>query len=323
MPEPIKVAVVGAGYTAREHVKAFRDCPGVTVSGVFSRGREQADTLARDFDIAHVCESVDELYQRTRADLVVVTVVELAMNAVATACFAHPWMVLTEKPAGYDLADALAIQAAARAKDRQVFVGLNRRCLSATLAVRGELAAAPGERFIKVQDQQNQARAREAGQPPLVVENWMYANAIHTIDYARLLGRGAVSSVERVLPYRPDAPGPVLAVIRFDSGDVAVYEGIWHGPGPWAVSVTVPGRRWELRPLEQAAAQALGEPPRTLAVNPWDTAFKPGFRRQADLVTGVLRGEPAPSDRSLATLDDAVETMRLISRIFVTSAGKD
>ena len=38
---------------------------------------------------------------------------ELEANRVAKRCFEHDWAVLMEKPAGYDLADAEDIAAAA------------------------------------------------------------------------------------------------------------------------------------------------------------------------------------------------------------------
>src|SRR5439155_9676976 len=122
-----------------------------------------------------------------------------------------------------------------------------------------------------VQDQEDQARALAAGQPPRVVENWMYANSIHVIDYFLMFGRGKLKAAQPVLRWNPKQPGVVVAGIEFDSGDTGLYEGIWDGPGPWAVSIATREKRWEMRPLEQAAFQLAGqrrlEP---VVVHPWD-----------------------------------------------------
>ena len=310
-----RVAIVGAGYTAREHVRAFANVPGVTLAGIYSRTRARAEALASEFGIANVCDSVAELHEKTRADLVVVTVVELSMAAVCNAVFEFPWAVLVEKPPGYNLDDSLSIQRAARERQRKVFVAFNRRAMSATLAVREQLRDAAGARFIKIQDQENQAAALAAGQPATVVDNWMYANSIHLIDYLRMFARGSVSKVERIVPYRAPAE-TVLVHLTFDSGDHAMYEGIWHAPGPWAVSVTVPKQRWEMRPVEQAVTQRLGErTPTPLSIAPRDTEFKPGYRLQAEWAAAAAVGEPSP-DSALATLDEGVETMKLVKTIF-------
>ena len=41
-----RVAIVGAGAMAREHIRAFADVPRVTVCGIHSRTREKAEKLA-------------------------------------------------------------------------------------------------------------------------------------------------------------------------------------------------------------------------------------------------------------------------------------
>ncbi len=307
-----EVAVVGAGLTAREHIRALRDIAGVRVAAIHSRTRSRAEALAGEFAIEAVCDSIPELYERSRAALVFVAVPELSINAVAKASFGFPWTVVMEKPPGYNLADALDIQRAAEEKQCHVLVALNRRFLAATLRVKTELAENSAPRFIKVQDQQSQFAARAGGQPAEVVHNYMFANSIHTIDYLRVFGRGNITSVEPVLRWDPEHPGVVVCRIAYDSGDVGLYEGIWHAPGPWAVTVTVPGKRWEMRPLERLTRQELGHSPEPADLSQWDTNFKPGFRLQAEAAVASACGRPSQS----VSLADAVETMHLIARIF-------
>jgi predicted dehydrogenase len=310
---------------ARQHLRAFADVPGVTLSGLHSRTLSRAQQLANEFKIPQVFESVAELYERTEADLVVVAVPELAMNSVSRACFQFPWTALLEKPAGYDLPDAEEIYRAAQAQNRRVLVGLNRRFYASTRAAQSELNRQPGPRFIHVQDQQDPAAATARGVPAPVVQNWMYANSIHVIDYLRIYGRGEITSVTPVIPWQTkgspagstegSAEGSpvVVAKIEFDSGDIGLYQGIWQGPGPWSVTVTTPGKCWELRPLEQLAYQVRGSRQWLQAEDhPWDRDFKPGFRLQAQMAVDAAQGRPS----ECPTLAEALETMRLISAIF-------
>lgn len=313
MSSPCKVAFVGAGGMTREHIRAFRDVPGVEVRGVHSRTRQRAEALAGELGLPVVADSIDELRQRTKADLVVVSVPELSANAVAKACFRHEWSVLMEKPAGYDVADAEDIAGTAEKAGRRAWVALNRRHYSATQTAQARLAEDRGQRFIKVQDQQDQASALAAGQPAKVVANWMYANSIHVIDYFRVFGRGPVTAVEPVLRWNPEAPGVVVAKLTFQSGDQGLYEGIWNGPGPWAVTVSTPAQRLEMRPLEQLGVQRRGE--RKLDPQPidtQDTSFKAGFRAQAEKAVAAVRGKAT----DLPTLREGIESMHLVRRIF-------
>jgi predicted dehydrogenase len=311
--EICKVAIVGAGYMAREHIRAFQDVPGLQIMGIQSRTRARAEEIAARFHIPAVCDSLSELYDTSRADLVVVSVPELEMNKVSRACFQYPWSVLLEKPAGYNLSDAEDIMLAASKKNSRVFVALNRRSYSSTQSVLNDIKNISGQRFIKVQDQEDQVRALQAGQPKTVVDNWMFANSIHVIDYFRMFGRGKICAVEPVIPWNPNKPGFVIAKIAFDSGDVGLYEGIWDGPGPWAVSINTPEKRWEMRPLEQAAFQIAGQRKlEIVASHPWDIQFKPGLRLQAEKAVAAVKGVT----NDLPTLQDAMESMLLIKAIF-------
>ena len=70
--------------------------------------------------------------------------------------------------------------------------------------------------------------------PQLVIDNYMYANSIHLIDFFAVFGRGPVTAVEPIIPFNRDTPRFVAAKIEFDSGDIGLYEAVWNGPGPWA-----------------------------------------------------------------------------------------
>jgi hypothetical protein len=147
----------------------------------------------------------------------------------------------------------------------------------------------------------------------MVVDNWMYANSIHVIDYFLMLGRGKICAVEPIIPWNPDNPSFVVAKVSFDSGDVGLYEGIWCGPGPWAVSVNTLGKRWEMRPLEQAAFQIAGQRKiEAVELHHWDTQFKPGLRLQAEKAAAAAKGKA----NDLPSLQNAMEAMRLVAAIF-------
>ena len=313
MLSQLKVAFVGAGYMAEEHMRAFASLPDVTIAGVHSRTRERAEKLAASYN-TQVYDSVSELYNKTGADLVVVTVIELSMAEVASACFDHPWAVLLEKPAGYDLADATRIRDAAARADSRAFVAFNRRAYSSTRHALELLQDDSSQRFIKVVDQQDQQAAiLVTKQPELVARNYMFANSIHLIDYFRVLGRGEVARVEPIVPWKPERPGLVLAKINFTSGDVGLYEGIWNGPGPWVVSVNTPEQRIEMRPLEQVSVQPRGTRAVTrLDVDGDDKTYKPGLRYQAKQAVAATRGQSA----QLATIADSWHSMKLVADIF-------
>jgi len=311
-PAALRVGFVGAGYMGREHLRAFHALDGIEVAGIFSRTRTRAEQLAQEFSIPHVCSSVDELRTVAACDAVVVSVPELSAQAVSQACFRHDWTVLLEKPAGYTLEIAESILTAAKRAGARAYVALNRRHYSSTRMAL-ELLPQESARTILVQDQQDMQAALAAGQPPEIVHNWMFANSIHVIDYFRVFGRGDVVDVSTPSKWDAAHPGTVVATIRFSSGDVGVYVGIWDGPGPWAVAVTTASLRVEMRPLEVLSVQKRGE--RQLVRMETDVAdsnFKPGLYEQAIQLKRAAQG----LQHTLPTIDDAFRSMELCSRIF-------
>ena len=308
-----KVSFVGAGYMTSEHLNVFADISDVKLEGIYSRTRSKSEALAQKFDLSAVCDSISDLYHKTKADLLVISVPELAVREVCLEAFKYPWTCLIEKPAGYNLEDAEIIHTAAKKSNSNAYVALNRRHYSATINVLKDMSTINQARLIHVYDQENPKAALAAGQPELVVENWMYANSIHMIDYLSFLGRGKSVNVENVIPWNPQKPEFVLSKISYDSGDIGIYEAVWNAPGPWAVVVSTQQKRWEIRPLEQASVQFYGsrkqEP---FEVHPWDKNFKPGLRLQAQQAIKAVKGV----EHTLPTLDDAMESMKLVKEFY-------
>lgn len=317
--QEVKVAFVGAGYMASEHAKAFSGLPGVVLVGVYNRTRARAEQLAAEHPGMLVCDTIPDLYARTEADLVIVTVKELAMRLVATQCFEFPWVVLLEKPAGYNLADAETLCDAAVRTQRRVYVALNRRAYSSTRQTLELLSCYPeDQRFITVLDQQDQAAARDIyHEPPEVVQNYMYANSIHLIDYFNTICRGEVVNVMPIVEWNSEQPGMVVAKVTYSSGDMGLYEGNWRGPGPWAVTIATSSQRIEMRPLEQVTVQLRGE--RKVSLLPGDSIdseFKPGLRYQAQQAVSAVRGE----SNMLPDLEASRRSMQLVAKIFGLNA---
>lgn len=305
-----KIAIIGAGYMAQEHAKALASIKSVALVGVCGRNRQRAEALASAYGVP-LYRTVSEMFADSQADAVVVAVNELSMPQVCAEVFRWPWLSLLEKPVGVDLEAAAAITELGRSA--RAFVAFNRRSYSATRMALHELATDEGPRLISVLDQEDPEAARASGQPEEVVQNWMYANSIHLIDYFTFMARGEVVSVEHAACWTPASPGFVAATIRFSSGDVGVYQAVWNGPGPWSVSVTNSSTRLELRPLEKLGVQRRGERRLTeVAPDPIDLEYKPGLRHQAEQLISALEGRKT----SLATLDDAMRSMELCGRIY-------
>ena len=298
---------------AEAHIKAFSDIPQVELAGIYSRSYEKSISLSQKYKITNAYESISEMYEHTYADLVVIAVSELSTYSVCCQAFQFPWKLLVEKPVGCDLQEALDLVNLSLRYNSGAYVGLNRRHYSSTRAVLDEVSLSDEPRLVQVFDQENPLVALHNGTPSKVVENFMFANSIHIVDYLKIFCRGDVLKVNHLIRWSPSNPRFVLATIEYSSGDIGLYQATWNGPGPWAVSVTTQSKRWEMRPLEQAFTQVYqsrkSEP---LPVHNWDLQFKPGLRQQALEVINLLSGK----SHSLPTIVESFDTMKLISQIY-------
>ena len=311
--EICKVAIIGAGYMAEEHIKVFSSIDNVNLCGIHSRTKIKAEKLAGVYKINKVYDTISDLFSETKAELVIITVPELSAKEVCVEAFNFPWVCLIEKPVGYNLKDSKDILDCAEKKKAKAYVALNRRHYSATNKVQNFLDDENSKRIISIIDQEDQKAALKSGQPELVVENWMYANSIHLIDLFRIFGRGEIINVNTIKPWLKENPFHLLSYIEFESGDIGIYNAYWNCPGPWSISVTTSSKRLEMRPIETLNIQEHGS--RTLKsidLDKKDIDFKPGLWVQALEALKAVRG----SSHSLPDLHDAYASMELISKIY-------
>jgi predicted dehydrogenase len=284
------------------------------LAAIASRTEARAAALASEFKVQQLFSTVTQMLAEGRLDLLVVSVRETDTVRVLTECLATGLPILTEKPVGLDLSHCQAVFDIASRGSARLWVGLNRRCYSVTRQVLDGLDNS-GPRLIEVRDAQDLDVARSYGWPEPIINNWMFCNSIHLVDYLSVFGRGDVIGIDVIERWTPADPGLVLSHIRFSSGDIGIYRCVWNRPGGWACDVTTREQRWEMRPLEQARAQKRGERSfRELDVAQQDLSFKAGFRFQAQDVVDAVRGGAAP--KVVPDIAAALKTTKLIADIY-------
>lgn len=312
MKQKIKIAIIGSGFMAKAHADAFASIEDVSLVGIHSRSIQNSSHMAALYSIDTVCHSIADLYHLTRADILVIAVSELETIKVCAEAFKYPWVCLIEKPVGINYEQAVGILKIPGAD--KAYVALNRRHYSSTRAVLADVQRFSDSRLVTVFDQESPSLATKAGVPSMVVENWMYANSIHLVDYFSIFCRGKLDGVDPIVKWSPNNPKFVVSRLTFDSGDIGIYSAAWNCPGPWGVTIATHERFWEMRPLEEANYINFGSRTKNaVPVDHIDSEYKTGLRYQAEQVIRVVKGLP----NTLPTLRDAFKTVDLIRQIYV------
>lgn len=308
----IKVAIIGAGYMAKEHIKVFALINDYEVLGIYSRTYSNASKLQAEYSIKNNCNTIEELYKSTKADLVVITVPVLSTKQVLKETIKFDWLHLIEKPVGYNLTESIEILKMFNELNKKAFASFNRRFFSSTRQVLSCINRSSSKRLISIVDQEDPMAKWEGIREKKLVDYWMYANSIHLIDYFRILGRGEIKNVTNIIPWDRTNKTFVSAKIEYESGDIGLYQAVWGMAGPWSVSVTNLEGYFELRPLEAGYIQNYGDKKSELINEDIDINFKPGLYFQALEIIKAFNN----NINKLVDLEDSVKTMKLVQRIY-------
>ncbi len=307
------ISIIGAGNMAREYLKVLQDLNHCKVLGIFSRSRNKALEISREFNIGYVASSVSDLYEKTKSDMVIICVNEESTLEVAKEVFNFAWASLFEKPFGINPTQTELISSYANdAKNLNIYIALNRRYYETTTCIQAQLDKISDRRVININDQEDTVSAKSSGRSDLEIKYWHYLNAIHIIDFALIFGRGDVTDVIQSSTDLADKEFVKNAIIHFSSGDKAIYQCLWNRPSPWFVTVSVSTRRFIMQPLESCYETTQEDrSPKKLIESTYDKEYKPGLYNMINLFLDYEKNKS-----QLVTIKKYNQLSSLISKIY-------
>ena len=78
-----RIGLVGSGYMASEYLKASEAVEGIDFVSIFSRNKDTASALAKQFGVSKIANSVED-FRELNLDFIVVCVPELATFEIIT-----------------------------------------------------------------------------------------------------------------------------------------------------------------------------------------------------------------------------------------------
>src|SRR3569833_53300 len=224
----VGIGIVGCGMFGESHLQAFRAVPGAQVRAVFDLDRARAERLAKEFGIARVCGSLDELCSLDGIDAVDVVTAEGAHRTPVLAALSKQKHVFVEKPLATNLDDCRAMTEAAASADRYLMVGHVLRFETRYAMLREQIAAGRLGTVVALHARRN--RLREHVERYLRV-HLALETAIHDIDYLLWCTQ---SPVRRVRGYSRAASGnktdTFWGVLEFESGAIGIVQTLWMLP---------------------------------------------------------------------------------------------
>ena len=239
----VRVAVIGAGWIAAEHVATLHRLEGVELAAVCDLDEARARELAGS---AAVYTDWRRLIVRENLDAAFICVPPLAHREVAVAALEHGINLYLEKPIARGLADARAIVDAAAASSAVCAVGYQWRAVEVLDDLRSALEAQEIGLLIGISTGPTKSRPwflnRSQGGGNLL------ERASHTIDLERAVG-GEVAAVKASASSillaqsegeRGDIDDAAALVLHFANGALGAIQVAWtrNGlPGTYSLDV--------------------------------------------------------------------------------------
>lgn len=228
-----RVAIVGAGAIAQDHVRAMRRVPGLEVAAVMDRDIGKARALAALAGSARAADDLDAMLQADDVDAVDVCVPPDAHARTSIAAARHGKHVHVEKPVALGLDDLEAMLAAADSHGVSLTVGQTARFQPAHMAAKRQIACgaigAPRALHVTWYAHHLWPRGWRAWQlDPARCGGHLVHNGVHALDLAvwllddtpvRVFARGWCG-------FAPEMPTPdsFHIIVRFAGGGLATLE---------------------------------------------------------------------------------------------------
>jgi predicted dehydrogenase len=314
--------VIGSGWMAMAHLRAYSARSDVRIVGLVSRSAERAAALARQFRIDAVFDYVETMLCAARPDGVSITTVEHEHTQPSCLALGRGIGVLVEKPLATTVEDAEIIADAARRSNALLVPAHVLRFAAPHKALRQEVATGRLGSIVAISARRDRTRsiaeAYARVHPALLT-------AVHDIDQVLWLTGDRVVRVRTLQSQRPGRPQPdlVWAQLELASGVIASVGTAMLHPSEGGVATS---DRLEVYGTEGVAAIDLTEPILAVYTQPptqIDWLLEPfdgggAFGAEiAHFLTCLRTGRAS----DVVSVDDAIDGIRVATAMIRSAEG--
>ena len=309
-----KIAIIGAGVMADEYLKVLSSIKNIEIVGIFNRTQTKSKKLKKKYKIQKTFNTIEKLYSVAKPDGVIIAISPEIIKSIVAKIFKYPWKCLFEKPVGLNFKESTYINKILNKNNLNSYIGLNRRFYASTRYLLKKIADdKTKKRIIEIQDQEDQNSIKHKFSKN-ILDNYMYVNSIHLIDYFNLICRGNIKKIVRVKKWQNRKKNIFTSYLYYSSGDIGVYRALWNLPGPWSVKVFLEKGSYILQPIEKIMFRKFNSrQEKMIKINDRDDInFKPGLKMQVNAFINAINGVP----NKLPKITESFRLMKLINKIY-------
>ena len=304
------IGIIGCGNIAIEYLKVLKKIKYFNIYGITSKTNKNCIEVARKFSINKVFKNYYELSNDKNIDIIFILVSYKSIYEVCSKVIKFQKPFFLEKPPGLSLNQANKLYLLSTKFKVKNMVGFNRRYYS--IFEKGKKIITSRGKLLGLSIEGHE----RAWNKKFNLNNWFFANSIHTIDLINYFGGEVKEKSIYTKRYNKLISNIALSFI-FKSGAIGTYQSFWHSPGGWSVTLYGEGVTVIFKPLENGYYLLTNSNiPKSIKPDNKDLIYKPGFYKQMKIFEDYIANNKRNVD--LQDLKSSFKTMQLMDKILHT-----
>jgi predicted dehydrogenase len=224
----LRLAVIGCGFFAQNHLHAWAEIEEVELVAVCDRDPQRSEAARERFGAARAYTDAEDMFRRERLDFVDIATTMETHRSLVTFAAAHGVHVIVQKPLAPNWEDCVAIVETCRKAGLRLMVHENFRFQTPILAVRAALAEGRIGRPHFAQLSFRSGYDVYSGQPYLATEKRfiLIDLGIHVLDVCRAIMGEALTLYSVTQRVNPAIAGEDVAttIIRHENGGTSIVD---------------------------------------------------------------------------------------------------
>ncbi|MAT48418.1 MAG: hypothetical protein CMA27_01145 [Euryarchaeota archaeon] len=306
MNKKINIGIIGSGKITNEYLKILIKLKTFNLEGITSKTNKNSFKIAKRFKINKVYKNYKEMANSKNIDALFVLVSYNNIYKVTKEIIKYRKPIFIEKPPGLSLQETKKLFQLSKKHKVKNMVGLNRRYYS--IFEKGKKIISSKGRLLGLSIEGHE----RAWSKNFRLNNWLFANSIHTLDLINFFG-GNVDSKKIYINKYKGLNSNISCNFMFKSGALGLYQAFWYSPGGWSVKLYGEGVTVIFNPLEKGYYFLNDSKKRVILPDKIDLLYKPGFYKQIKVFENyILKNK---KDKNMHDLKSCLKTITLLDNI--------
>jgi predicted dehydrogenase len=305
-----KVAVIGAGKMATNHLDVFKSFKQINLVSLYSKRIENATKVAKKYSIPKATSNLEEIFNE-KIHGVLICVTAKAMFSIIKKVIKYKIPLLLEKPVGLSFQEAKELSILYKKYNTPNLIGLNRRYYS-TFQYAYKYIKKKDYRGFLIEGHECSWRLKDLVRKD-ILNKWLFANSIHTINLIKFFGISRALS-SKIITSNTNLDVNISAVLQFENKIIGTYISNWMSTERWSIKLFFKEYVIIFKPLEEAYFKYKNSKIKKIKLSKEDTKFKPGLYLQTKNFIKLMKNKKNSwPDENLTTILDTYNIINKMS----------